>query len=429
MMNIDESFTNISHENNFILENLQGGIVYSDYDPPFHLRYVTDGMTRLSGYTQEQLLNMEQMQLVHEDDIESLSAEVSRQFALSDTFEVEYRLKRSDGTFLYVLDRAKAVLHENGKRYIHCMLTDITDLKEMELALQLTQQKYKLAIQQSGNVILDYDLPTHSLTFSENYQEVFDSAAPEGDLRALIQKGWTTPVFEAPLLELFHDVAQTKESAGMELEIQTDKQGYVWCSLHLTPVTTPDGTLYGLVACLRNIDEEKRRLEVLTELSQKDGLTGVYNRATMEQLVDEYLHSCTDKVSGAMMIMDIDYFKNINDQCGHSHGDDVLIHLSRTVEKILPDGSLLGRLGGDEFLIFVPSIGDSGLLSQLARNIVEGVRISFVDNKTPLTVSLGAVLRNANLDSFTRLYRDADCALYQSKRRGRNDYTILQKDC
>ena len=424
---MDESFTSISHENSFLLENIQGGIVYSDYDPPFHLRYVTEGMTHLSGYTQEQLLHMEQMQLVHEDDIEPLSEEVGRQFALGDTFEVEYRLKRSDGTYLHVLDRAKAVLHEDGRRYIHCLLTDITDLKEMELALQLSQQKYKLAIQQGGNVILDYDLPTHSLTFSENYPEVFGSAAPEGDLLTLVKEGWTTPDFEAPLIELFQNVAQSKKSAGMELEIHTDKQGYMWCSLHLTPVTASDGKLYALVACLRNIDKEKRHLEVLTELSQKDGLTGVYNRATMEQLVNEYLGSCADEASGAMMVMDIDCFKSINDRYGHAHGDDVLIKLSRTVEKILPDGSLLGRLGGDEFLIFVPGIDGDRPLSQLSQDIVEGVRNSFADAKTPLTVSLGAAPCDADLDSFTRLYRDADCALYESKKRGRNDYTILGK--
>lgn len=424
---MDESFTSISHENSFLLENIQGGIVYSDYDPPFHLRYVTEGMTHLSGYTQEQLLQMEQMQLVHEDDVQSLTEEVGRQFASGDTFEVEYRLKRRDGTYRHVLDRAKAVLHEDGKRYIHCLLTDVTDLKEMELALQLSQEKYRLAIQQSGNVVLDYDLPTLSLTFSDNYQEVFGSTAPQGDLRTLIKKGWTTPAYAAPLLELFQKVAHSKESAGMELEIHTDKRGYVWCSLHLTPVTTPDGELYALVACLRNIDEEKRHLEALTELSQKDGLTGVYNRATMEQLVNEYLDTCTDKVPGAMMIMDIDCFKDINDRFGHSHGDDVLIKLSRAVEKILPDGSLLGRLGGDEFLIFVPGINDSRSLSRLSKDIVEGVRSDFVDDKTPLTVSLGAVLSDEDLDNFTRLYRDADCALYQSKKQGRNDYTIFSR--
>lgn len=119
-------------ENNFLLENIQGGIVYSDFDPPFRLRYVTEGMCQLSGYTHEELRTLEQMDIVHPDDADRLIEDVGRQFAAGDVFEVEYRLLRKDGSFVYALDRAKAVAHENGKKYIHCLLTDITCLKQTQ---------------------------------------------------------------------------------------------------------------------------------------------------------------------------------------------------------------------------------------------------------------------------------------------------------
>ena len=426
-MNIKRSQQDTFLENKFLLENIQGGIVYSDFEPPFHLRYATEGMAKLSGYTIEELCSMEQMDLVHTDDITPLVSEVQRQFAMGDTFEVEYRLKRKDGSYVHVLDRAKVVVHKDGKKYIHCLLTDVSDLKKMQKALRLNQEKYRLAIQQSGKAILEYDINTKKLNFSDNYQQLFGCLAPSGTLEEIIASNWVNKEYAKSLVALLDTVIQSAATHSMEIVIQNSVCEHIWCSLYLIPVID-NGQMDSVIGCLENINDQKHKIEHLTELSLKDGLTGVYNRYAIEDFIKasiEELCECTSK-DLALLILDIDHFKNINDQNGHDYGDDLLIKLSQALAATLPQDAVLGRLGGDEFLIFTAfdKQAQSEDLDKLADSIVVGIKQRFADYYTPVTVSIGAAWYNKNCNTFKKLYHNADAALYETKKKGRNGYTI-----
>lgn len=411
-------------QNIFLLENIQGGIVYSDYDPPFYLRYASEGMVHLSGYTRDELLSMQQMDLVHEDDIESLANNVAAQLAQGNTFEVEYRLKRKDGSFAYVLDRAKAVTHEGGQTYIHCLLTDITELKRMEQALRLSEEKYKIAMQQSGYAILEYDPATDIIQFSENYKQIFGIDSPHGKLHAMAGSN-VSPRFVAQLFEAFNQSVRDRQSVSLELQVLTQSGRYVWYSLHLTPLSNAFGVVYAVVGCLQNIDVPKRRIEELTELAQKDGLTHTYNRAAMEVLINQQLESQDSGASGALIILDIDNFKAINDTLGHDAGDAILITIVEQIQTLLRRSDLFGRLGGDEFLIFVPDVTQEASIAPLAQRIVEHVRTNAWCGNYPVTVSLGVALCTTEGHTFKSLYKNADIALYDVKRKGRNGYSIF----
>lgn len=434
-------------QNVFLLENIQGGIVYSDYEPPFHLRYATEGMARLSGYAREELLTMQQMDLVHEDDIPALVEDVTRQFATGDTFEVEYRLKRKDGSYVHVLDRAKAVEHEDGKKYIHCLLTDITELKCMELDLRLSKEKYKIAMQQCGYAILEYDPATTALSASENYTQIFGGLAPCGALADFARSTVVAPAHATIFLQLFDITLRTKCSASMELQVQDKSNQYIWALLQLTPLVNTAGKVYAVLGCLHNIDARKRRLQELTDLAQRDGLTGAYNRTTVESFVNRHLEPPTPKQeagqgaasrhaanpgsddarrSGALLIVDIDNFKHINDTFGHDMGDELLISMVERLRSLLQPQDLLGRLGGDEFLIYIPNAKDLDSITALAANIVRSGRHTLHGAEQPVTVSVGVALCGQQCRNFKTLYKNADMALYEVKRRGRNGYHVFQ---
>lgn len=427
-MNTNRSQQDTFLENKFLLENIQGGIVYSDFEPPFHLRYATEGMAKLSGYTVDELCHMEQMDLVHPDDIAPLASEVQRQFSLGDTFEVEYRLKRKDGMYVHVLDRAKVVEHEDGRKYIHCLLTDVSDLKEMQKALRLNQEKYRLAIQQSGKVILDYNIITKQLTFSDNYPQLFGCPAPCGTIETIMQDKWIDKDYTDAFLALLDEVIQSHTTHSMEIIIHNHIEEHIWCSLYLIPVMY-NGQLCSVIGCLENINTQKHQIEHLTELSLKDSLTGVYNRYAIEYFIKDSIQElceCTSK-SLALLILDIDHFKTINDQNGHAYGDDLLIKLSQALIAILPENTVLGRLGGDEFLIFATFEKKAADLDKLAHSIVVGIQKHFANSYTPVTISIGAAWHHEKCNTFKQLYRHADAALYETKKKGRNGYTISDK--
>lgn len=422
-MNKNSLFEENLLNNKFLLENIQGGIVYSDFEPPFHLRYCTEGMAKLAGYTPEELVQLTQIDIVVDEDLPALIEDVNRQFACGDTFEVEYRLKRKDGSFVHVLDRAKVVLHDDGKKYIHCLLTDISELKEMEHKLQLNQKKYQIAIEQSGKVIMEYNFKDEQIHFSDNYEQLFGGTKPAGTHFDIINSDWVLSEYKDDLAKLINEVLKTYKTCKMEIKIKNSFNTEIWCSLDLIPVTN-NNQIYSIIGCLENIDLEKKNIDRLTALSEIDGLTGVYNRYTVEKLIESKMFNVSNKIS-VLFILDVDYFKQINDLNGHAFGDQILIDLSKYLKNIVPQDAVLGRLGGDEFLIFLQLEDNEKLLNKLAENVVCGVREYFEKDNKKITISVGVSWTSIKDDIFQNLYRNADKALYRAKSEGRNCYNIF----
>lgn len=426
-MNLNSTSADNILQNKFLLENIQGGIVYSDFEPPFHLRYCTDGMAKLAGYTPDELVKLTQVDIVMEEDLPGLIEDINRQFEYGDTFEVEYRLKRKDGSFVHVLDRAKVVEHEDGKKYIHCLLTDISDLKKLEKELRLNQKKYQILIEQSGKVICEHNTKTNNISFSENYESIFGYKPPIGTFQDILNNGWIPLEYKTSLMELVKKVTTTMKACSIELQIQVHSNELVWCQLHLIPLIEHDN-LYSIIATLENINIEKSYISHLTELSEKDSLTGVYNRYAVEKYVKHALLNFSKELYiSALLVLDIDFLKKINDRNGHEFGDDVLIRVSSTIGKLLPKNSVLGRIGGDEFLVFVTT-SDIQELEELANKMVCGVREISILNPKKITISIGIALVGSQNDVFQQLYRNADKALYQTKEKGKNGYTIFNQD-
>ena len=158
----------------------------------------------------------------------------------------------------------------------------------------------------------------------------------------------------------------------------------------------------------------KRSLE---EMMRKDGLTGLLNRTAFFAAIDETLQSA----GGCLLMLDIDHFKAINDEHGHAAGDDVLVVVGHALAAALPPGSFAGRLGGEEFGVFLPGIGiGEALIYAEALRQRLGADIGTRSGLGRLvTVSVGAAAVDKQGD-IAALYRTSDAALYRAKREGRN---------
>ena len=149
-------------------------------------------------------------------------------------------------------------------------------------------------------------------------------------------------------------------------------------------------------------------------------LTGVANRRAFVQRTELALKAAKDQ--SVLAVIDLDHFKSINDQFGHQAGDRALVEFARTVKNRLPNDVLFGRIGGEEFAVFIPeNAGRSApmLLDDLRRG-VENAAIQSQGRPLPLTVSIGgATVEKAGVN-FDNLVAAADCALYAAKEEGRN---------
>ena len=166
---------------------------------------------------------------------------------------------------------------------------------------------------------------------------------------------------------------------------------------------------------LSKLDKEEKQF--VSMLIDKDPLTGAYNRRKFDQDIAllEAISKRTDKGS-SLLIIDIDHFKEYNDEHGHQEGDRVLREVTSVIEKSLRDYDKihLYRYGGEEFVVIIP-----GVSAEDAMGIGERVRAN-VAADCPVTISIGISQYRTISESLDRLIQDADTALYEAKRKGRN---------
>ena len=173
------------------------------------------------------------------------------------------------------------------------------------------------------------------------------------------------------------------------------------------------------------LDEAQRTLK---RQATTDELTGLRNRRrTMSRLDEEFQRACRLQDPLCLIIIDIDHFKRVNDSYGHLFGDVVLKHVAARMQDTVRKYDIIGRIGGEEFLIITPgtSIEDAVTLAERLREEVGRVPVTDRDVNVDVTVSAGIASLIEGEDSIETLLRRADTALYKAKREGRNRVAIL----
>ncbi|MBF0316821.1 MAG: diguanylate cyclase [Nitrospirae bacterium] len=174
------------------------------------------------------------------------------------------------------------------------------------------------------------------------------------------------------------------------------------------------------------IDEVLDANKMLKQLSYYDGLTGIYNRLYIEKLLEkEFEKAKINGIQFSVVMFDLDHFKRVNDTYGHLAGDDVLRSVAKTVGNHLRQTDVLGRYGGEEFLIVVPDMhqGELMMFCQQIRASVEETTIQYEGVEIRVTLSIGIAAYREDMRDYLQVVHEADIALYQSKKLGRNRVT------
>lgn len=190
--------------------------------------------------------------------------------------------------------------------------------------------------------------------------------------------------------------------------------------------TLPDGTLQNK-SIITEVTEIKEREEQMALLAQTDQLTGLNNKATFTLLVQNNLNRRGENRC-ALLMLDIDSFKTINDNSGHAFGDKVLEAVAQQMKSFFRNGDVLGRVGGDEFMVLMNDVADASAVEKKAKALCALIRtIKIPDHKhKQFTVSVGVTLFSEG-KSFETMFKEADSALYSAKAQGKNQYCFFQK--
>lgn len=178
-----------------------------------------------------------------------------------------------------------------------------------------------------------------------------------------------------------------------------------------------------------DIDERKREELRLEYESQRDFLTGVYNKGTAEAKIRAALQVDGRARTAALLILDVDHFKEINDTYGHPIGDMVLAEAARKIRASFRESDIVGRFGGDEFCIFLTGVRGRNDLRRIAEKLCNSFSALLPDQKEiSLSCSVGIACCEGERKSFEQLYREADAALYRAKDAGRAGFAFFSPD-
>lgn len=174
------------------------------------------------------------------------------------------------------------------------------------------------------------------------------------------------------------------------------------------------------------LQNKNKQNSILKEKSEKDSLTGIFNRGTCKDLISDYLENKDSDLYGVFFIIDIDNFKGVNDNLGHKTGDDVLKDLAENLTRLFRNSDIVGRWGGDEFIVFMKDLDFSSLhiVYEIATDLCKSMNknVTYNDVSQHISLSIGIAFTKDNID-FTELYEKADEVLYIVKENGKNGFS------
>ena len=371
--------------------------------------------------------------LSHPDDLPASAAAFAAHFSeVTPFYDYEGRLRHHDGGWTWIRDRGKVVAWtpDGEPLRITGTLEDITERHLAEVALQASQAQLEQAqrIAHVGSWTLDN--ATNHVTWSP---ELFlmQGLDPAGTVPDYLESGRLfTPESWLRLSTAIGQAQETGAAYELELEMVRPDGSHGWMLARGEAVRDAAGAIVELQGVALDITDRKATEDALQVLATHDSLTGLANRAA---LLDEITRAVSaGRRSGratAVLMMDLDRFKDVNDTLGHAVGDDLLVAVAHRIETVMRAGDLAARLGGDEFVVVMRDLDDPTEAARAAWRLVEAFRAPFTLGGVELfaTASIGVAIATETSDAGD-LVREADSAMYAAKESGRDRVSVFNED-
>ena len=348
----------------------------------------------------------------------------------------EYVLRRKDGSMLVVVDNGRVVRNKQGRiSGYEGTISDVTERKKAETAVFQAKERAQVTLQSIGDAVIttdsegriDYMNPVaESLTGWESREAQSQLIS---DVLTVVDEATRQPS-ESPVMRCLregqvHGLAEHTVSVnrrGQEITIQDSA----------APIRDRAGNLIGAVMVFHDISKERRLHRALHYQASHDALTGLINRREFENRLTAAVDSVRADADcrHALLYLDLDQFKLVNDTCGHPAGDQLLKQITGVLQSRLRGGDTLARLGGDEFgILFQNCSLDQALrVAETLRQAIRDYRFIWQDGALAVGVSIGIVEITGDTLNVATAMSAADVACYAAKDEGRNRVQLYKPD-
>ncbi len=426
--NIKKLIKNLTqHQENLNQAQRLSNIGHWELDLITNELYWSDEVYRIFGLTPQEFGATYEafLQYVHPDDHKLVNDSYSKSIEDISSYEIRHRVVTKQGNIKFVEERCNHEIDLNGKA-IRSIGTvhDITQRVKYEKELQLASNVFKY----SSDAIIITDANNKIVTLNKAFENLTGYSLHEvkGKNPKVLSSGWGDRDFYN---QMWDDINSKGIWVG---EIWDRKKcGEIYAASESIIVVKDDNNnVINYIGISHDITQSKENEKKITQLAYYDFLTKLPNRKLFQQEVESFIKSShfNDK-KFAILFLDLDNFKWVNDSLGHLFGDKILIHVSKLISAIISEDSIFARLGGDEFIILIPY--DNLLnISQLAVKIIDTVKYPITLDNAEVNVgwSIGVSLFPDNAITYDTLLQNADTAMYQAKDSGKNNFKYFNED-
>jgi diguanylate cyclase (GGDEF)-like protein/PAS domain S-box-containing protein len=410
-----------------IAENTSDGIVVFDADS--HIRYVSPAYLKQLGYSEQEELSRDAnsvYSIIHPDDRDSLFADIFKAIELKKTrLTYSYRIKHKAGHYIWREDSAK-FNYDNLDNYqgVYVSCRDVTKRKEKETELRIAATVFEshegMLISDTNNIILKVNQSFSKITGYDNNEVI-------GRTPRILKSGQHDKAFYAAL---WQDLINSGTWQG---EIwNRRKNGEIYPEWLCITAVTENNIVSHYVATFIDITERKNNEQTINQLAFYDSLTELPNRRFLFERIKHAVNfSNQTGETFALLMLDLDKFKALNDSFGHTTGDDVLQQVAKRIKGRLRKIDMVARLGGDEFIILLENVDHYEMVTRFAEAIIHELSQPFSlyqTHEASISTSIGIVLYPQHGNNAETLMDNVEIALYHAKDQGRNCFAYFSDE-
>ncbi len=388
----------------------------------------------LFQYPREQILGRNINELIIPEDKAAEARELSRRVIGHERLEAEAVRRRKDGTLIDVSVLGSPIWFGEDRVGVYGLYRDITERKRAEAALEHERDLAEVTLHAIGDAVIRTDQAGRIQYMNPVAEQL---------------TGWPVEMAEGQELATVFRIIneETGETMASPVEECLRTQRVVGVANHAVllarhgkhyaiednaaPIRDREGQLIGVVLVFRDVSERRRTADKIAWQASHDALTGLVNRFEFERRLEHLLRSPNpgDR-SHAMLYMDLDQFKVVNDTCGHPAGDEMLRQLTGVLTCEVRDEDTLARLGGDEFglLLMNCQLEHAVTVAEKLIETIQSFRFVWDDKTFAIGVSIGVVEIDERTTSLSALFGAADSACYSAKERGRNRIRVYRDE-
>jgi diguanylate cyclase (GGDEF)-like protein/PAS domain S-box-containing protein len=396
--------------------------------------YASPAARTMLGRSPEDLHGDNIFDWIHPDEVQHAREEQLQVLAFGNQgLESIYRYRHTDGTWRYLASLASNCLADPAVLGIVLNFRDATERKraeEAELALRESEERWKLALESAGDGVWDWNVSTGVEIYSKRFKEMYGFAEHAlSELSAQFDER-THPEDRAgrDRARQAHLDGQTPTYVN-EHRVRCQDGSWKWIlSRGMVIRRDADGKPLRMIGTHTDISERKISEALIWQQANFDALTGLPNRRMLrERLEREIRKSDRDGSQLAILFIDLDHFKEVNDTLGHDAGDRLLIEAARRIGYCLRGSDTVARMGGDEFTLVLSELHGNERLSGILENLLAAMSSSFHlgNEQVFVSASIGITMYPADGREVESLFKNADQALYVAKGAGRNRFSFF----